>query len=48
MENERVVFSEETSGTQYLKLVASGDLDENLLEALQDYIKRQRKRLGVA
>ena len=48
MENERVVFSEETSGTQYLKLVASGDLDENLLEALQDYIKRQKKRLGVA
>jgi hypothetical protein len=47
MENERVVFSEENSGTQYLKLVASGDLDESLLEALEDYIKRQKKRLGV-
>ena len=46
MEGERVVFSEETGAEQYLKLVASGPLDDSLLEALEDYIRRQRKRLG--
>jgi hypothetical protein len=48
IENERVVFSEETGADQYLKLVAAGPLDDSLLEALEDYIRRQRKRLGVA
>lgn len=48
MESERVVFSEETGADQYLKLVAAGPLDDSLLEALEDYIRRQRKRLGVA
>jgi hypothetical protein len=47
MESERVVFSEETGEDQYLKLVAAGPLDDSLLEALEDYIRRQRKRLGV-
>lgn len=47
MEGERVVFSEETGAEQYLKLVAAGPLDDSLLEALEDYIKRQRKRLGI-
>lgn len=47
MEGERVVFSEETGSDQYLKLVAAGPLDDSLLEALEDYIRRQRKRLGV-
>jgi hypothetical protein len=48
MEKERVVFSEETGDEQSLKLVASGPLDDSLLEALEDYIRRQRKRLGIA
>jgi hypothetical protein len=47
MEGERVVFSEETGSDQYLKLVAAGEMDDGLLEALEDYIRRQRKRLGV-
>ncbi|MDE8650973.1 hypothetical protein PYV00_04470 [Novosphingobium sp. H3SJ31-1] len=47
MEGERVVFSEETGAEQYLKLVATGHLDDSLLEALEDYIKRQRRRLGI-
>lgn len=47
MDGERVVFSEETGAEQYLKLVASGPLDDSLLEALEDYIRRQRKRLGA-
>jgi hypothetical protein len=47
MEGERVVFTEETSPQQYVKLVASGDFDESLLDALQDFVKRQKKRLGI-
>ena len=47
MESERVVFTEENNPQQYVKLVASGDVDEALLDALQDYVKRQKKRLGL-
>ncbi len=45
MAGERIVFTEENNPQQYLKLVASGDVDDSLLEALEDYVKRQRKRL---
>ncbi len=45
MDGERIVFSEEIDGTQYLKLVANGEMNADLLEALEDFIKRQRKRL---
>jgi hypothetical protein len=45
---ERVVFVEEGGPAQYLKLVASGELDAGMLEALEDYIKRQKKRLAPA
>lgn len=45
MEGERVVFTEEGRPGQYLKLIASDDFDDTLLEALEDFIKRQRKRL---
>jgi hypothetical protein len=45
MEGERVVFTEETNPQTYVKLVASGAVDDSLLEALEDYVKRQRKRL---
>jgi hypothetical protein len=45
---ERVVFVEEAGPAQYLKLVASGELDAGMLEALEDYIKRQKKRLEAA
>jgi hypothetical protein len=47
MEGERVVFAEESDPQRYIKLVASGDIDETLLDALSDYLKRQRKRLGL-
>lgn len=46
MEGERIVFSEETGPAQSLRLIAKGELDAYLLEALEDYIKRQKKRLG--
>jgi hypothetical protein len=48
MDGERVVFTEEANPQQYVKLVVSGDVDEALLDALQDYVKRQKKRLGIS
>ena len=45
MAGERVVFTEESNPQNYLKLIASGDVDETMLEALEDYVKRQKKRL---
>ena len=47
MEGERVVFTEETNPQNYLKLIASGEVDETMLDALEDYVKRQKKRLGL-
>jgi len=46
MDGERIVFTEESNPHNYLKLVASGDVDETMLEALEDYVKRQKKRLA--
>jgi hypothetical protein len=46
MDGERIVFTEEGRPNQYLKLIASGEVDGSLLEALEDFVKRQRKRLG--
>lgn len=48
MDGERIVFTEEGQPNQYLKLIASGEVDGGLLEALEDFVKRQRKRLGIA
>jgi glucose/arabinose dehydrogenase len=48
MDGERIVFTEESNPQSYLKLIASGDVDETMLEALEDYVKRQKRRLGVA
>jgi hypothetical protein len=44
MEGERVIFKEESQRGQYLKLIASGDVDHTLLDALENFLKRQRKR----
>jgi hypothetical protein len=46
MEGERVVFTEESDPEQYIKVIASGEVDDSLLDALSDYVKRQRKRLA--
>lgn len=48
MDGERVVFTEEGQPSQYLKLIASGEVDAVLLEALEDFVKRQKKRLQSA
>ena len=39
MASERVVFTEENNPQQYLKVVASGEVDDSLLEALEDYVE---------
>lgn len=44
--SERVIFTEESEPGCYLKLSAKGNVDEFLLEALEDFVKRQRKRLS--
>jgi hypothetical protein len=45
MDGERIVFVEEFAPRQYVKLIASGDVDWSLLDAIEDYVKRQKKRL---
>ncbi len=47
MEGERVAFIEESQPGVYLKLIAQGAVDDTMLEALEDFVKRQRKRLGI-
>jgi hypothetical protein len=47
MPGERVVFTEESDPERYVKLIAAGEIYETLLDALTDYVKRQRKRLGA-
>jgi hypothetical protein len=48
MEGERVVFTEESDPQRYVKLIANGEVDETLLDALAAYVERQRKRLERA
>jgi hypothetical protein len=47
MDGECVVFTEESNPQSYLKLIASGEVDETMLEALEDHVKRKKKQLGV-
>lgn len=46
MQGERIAFVEESQPGQYLKLIAAGEVDDSMLEALEDFVKRQRKRLS--
>ncbi len=48
MAGERIVFTEESDPHNYLKLIASGEVDDTMLEALEDYVKRQKRRLFAA
>jgi hypothetical protein len=47
MEGERIVFTHEMEPAHGVRVLASGDVDESLLDALDLYIKLQKKRLGV-
>lgn len=47
MDGERIVHGE-SNPQQYVKLVASGEVDETLLSAIENYVKRQKDRLKSA
>lgn len=47
MAGERIVFTEETQPNEYLRLIASGEINEYLLDALNDFVSRQKRRLGI-
>jgi hypothetical protein len=47
MEGERIVFAHEIEPAHGVRVVASGEVDESLLDALDGYIKLHRKRLGL-
>lgn len=45
IEDERVIFVDEAGPGQYLKVIATGELDDVQIEALEDFIKRRKKRI---
>jgi hypothetical protein len=48
MESERVVFTHEIEPTHGVRILASGDVDDSVLDALELYIQLQKKRLERA
>ena len=42
---ERVVFSEEGARASAVKLVVAGEIDVDMIEAVEDYLRRQKRRL---
>jgi hypothetical protein len=46
MQGEHVVFAEENNPQTYVKLIATGDLDDTPLEALEAYVQRQEQTVG--
>lgn len=47
MSGERVVHVDELGPSQYLKLIWCGEMDADLLDGLDEYVQRQKKRLGI-
>ncbi len=48
MEGERIVFTHEIEPSHGVRVLASGEVDESVLDALDLYIKLQKKRLGIS
>ncbi len=48
VQNERMVFSQEIEAHQSLKVLVSGPVDDAVLDALDDFVSFQRKRLERA
>jgi len=46
--SERVIFTTEESQGHSLRIIVSGDVDDEMLDILEGYIGRQRKRLKAA
>ena len=47
MDGERIIFADEASPGRYLKVVASGEMDQSLVEGLEHFTARLKKRLGL-
>ncbi len=47
MEGERVVFTDEIEPNHHVRLVVSGAVDKDIIDSLEDYVDRQKKRLGI-
>ena len=47
MANERIVFTDEIEPDHHVRLVVAGAVDKNILDSLEDYVKRQKTRLGI-
>jgi hypothetical protein len=47
MEGERIVFTHEIEPAHGVRVLASSEVDASVLDALDLYIKLQKKRLGL-
>lgn len=45
MDGERVVFAQEVEANHHVRLVVKGEVDDELLDALEGYITAQKKKL---
>lgn len=45
--DERIAFMSETKPGHHCRVIVSGDIDLFLLEALENFLKRQRKLLSI-
>jgi len=45
MEGERIVFTHEIEPTHGVRILASGEIDDSVIDALELYIQLQKKRL---
>ncbi len=48
MVGEQVLYSEVAGPSNYLKLIASGDLNEDLIEGIESYLSRLKRRIRNA
>ena len=47
MEGERIVFTHEVEPEHGVRIVASGAVDKDLIEAVEAFLTLQRKKLGI-
>lgn len=45
MEGERIVFTHEVEPSHGVRILASGEVDDSVIDALELYIQLQKKRL---
>ena len=47
MEGERIIFTYEAEPEHGVRIVASGAVDEELIDAVEMFLELQKKRLGL-